>query len=62
MKKILAVSAILFSALFGAEKYAPVQQIHTDGAAKDIVVRGNHLIIGTDNGKLQVYDYLQKKW
>ncbi len=62
MKKIALIWLVMISFLFGVEKYAPVQEIHIDGAAKDMVVRGDHLIIGTDNGKLQVYDYVKKKF
>jgi WD40 repeat protein len=30
--------------------------------AKDLVIYGNDLIIGTDNGKMQVYDYVKKSF
>jgi len=52
----------MWGALWATESYTPAQQIVIDGAAKDIVLSGSHLIIGTDNGSLQVYDYVQKRF
>jgi len=50
------------AALWAAPSYAPVQQIVIDGVAKDMVLRGDRLVIGTDNSALQVYDYVQKRF
>ena len=38
----------------------PVQAIHIDGNAKDMVVHAPLVYIGTSHGKLQVYDYKKK--
>ena len=38
----------------------PIQEIAVDGVAKDIVARGDKLYIGTDSGKMQVYNYKTK--
>jgi len=38
----------------------PVQEIIVNGTAKDMVHRDNTLLIGTDSGVLQVYDYESK--
>jgi len=38
----------------------PLQKIAVDGVAKDIVARGDKLYIGTDSGKMQVYNYKTK--
>jgi WD40 repeat protein len=37
-----------------------VLEIGVNGTTKDMVLRGNDLLIGTDNGVLQVYDYKSK--
>jgi len=47
-------------ALFGVETYGPALQIEVNGMAKDIVLDGDRLCIGTDTGRLQVYDTIQK--
>ncbi len=57
------IGVLLFcAALFGEEVLAPVHQIEVNGTAKDLVLHENHLIIGTDGGRLQVYDYEAKKF
>jgi len=38
----------------------PVQEIVVNGIAKDMVLRDKELLIGTDNGMLQTYDYEAK--
>jgi WD40 repeat protein len=38
----------------------PTQEIQTNGTVKDMVLREDVLLIGTDNGILQVYDYQTK--
>lgn len=62
MKRILAVWLLLWSIVMGAQEYAPVRQIEIDGFAKDMVLRGDHLIIGTDKSSLLVYDYVKEKF
>lgn len=48
--------------IYAAEMLAPVQKIIVDGTAKDMVLDEGHLYIGTDKGKLQVYDYNEQKF
>ncbi len=48
--------------LFGANIVKPAARIEVKGIAKDMVLSGNHLIIGTSSGLLQVYDYKTKKF
>ena len=38
----------------------PVQQIEVNGVAKDMILRDNTIIVATDNGAVQVYDYEAK--
>jgi len=38
----------------------PVQEVGVNGIAKDMVLRDKELLIGTDNGVLQTYDYEAK--
>jgi WD40 repeat protein len=48
--------------VYGFENVTPFQEIRVDGVAKDIVIDGDNLVIGTDSGKLQVYDYVRKEF
>ena len=61
---IRALFVMLFGVVlvYAAETLSPVLQIEVDGISKDIVVDKQNLYIGTDNGKLQVYDYITKKF
>jgi len=52
---ILSVTCLLASSVV-----TPVQQIKVNGVAKDMVLRDNTLIVATDNGAVQVYDYEAK--
>ena len=56
MKKILI--ALFLSAIWlqGASLFSPVLEITVNGTTKDMVLRDNVLLIGTDKGVLQVYD------
>ena len=56
MKKGLLLLALCAAWVFGAENYSPAEVIVAKGMAKDIVVYGDNVYIGTDSGKLQVYD------
>jgi len=62
MKKILLSLCLSWVWTFGAEIYAPVQEIVVDGMAKDMVADSQNIYIGTDRGKLQVYDYTAKQF
>ena len=48
--------------LFADNVLTPVLQIEVNGTAKDLTLHENHLVIGTDSGRLQVYDYEVKKF
>lgn len=56
----------IFVALFlgvvyaSATVFSPVQEINMNGTTKDMVLSDKELLIGTDNGVLQVYDYEKK--
>ncbi len=60
MKKLITVWIVLLAILHAAETLTPTEQIVVAGTAKDIVADGAHLYIGTDMGRLQVYDYTAK--
>lgn len=53
---------VLFSIAytFATPTVNPVQQIEVNGVAKDMVLRDNTIIVATDNGAVQVYDYEAK--
>lgn len=57
MKKIFIVLFLSISWLQGASAFSPVLEIGVNGITKDMVLQENTLLIGTDNGVLQVYDY-----
>lgn len=57
MKKIFIVLFLNLACLQGASLLSPVLEIGVNGTTKDMVLHGNSLLIGTDNGVLQVYDY-----
>ena len=59
MKKVFIV--LFFGVLcVNATVLTPVQEIGVNGIAKDMVLRDKQLLIGTDNGVLQTYDYEAK--
>jgi WD40 repeat protein len=43
--------------LFASKIITPIQTIEANGTVRDMVLRDTTLIMGTDNGLLQVYDY-----
>jgi len=62
MKKIFTMLMLSFSWLFSFTSFQPILSIEVNGTSKDMVLLNSELIIGTDNGLLQVYDYEQKKF
>jgi WD40 repeat protein len=54
--------AVLSAFVWAAQSYTPVREIVIDGGAKDMVLRNDRLIIGTDRGTMQVYDIAQSKF
>ncbi len=48
--------------MYATQILAPVQKIIVEGVAKDMVLDEGHLYIGTDKGKLQVYDYKEERF
>ncbi|NPA27995.1 MAG: hypothetical protein GXN91_02965 [Epsilonproteobacteria bacterium] len=62
MRIVLLFLLFLFSYL-GAKDITPFLTIKVDGLAKDIALgKENQLVIGTDSGKMMVYDYKDKKF
>jgi len=62
MKKILLGLSFMIGLGYAASVVAPIQSIHIDGNAKDMVIREPFVYIGTSHGKLQVYDYKAQKF
>lgn len=60
MMRLLALFASLSVFIYAATVIEPAQQIKVDGSAKDIVLGGDILYIGTDSGKMQRYNYKTK--
>jgi WD40 repeat protein len=61
MKKIL-FTLILTTINIYANIVTPTLSIEVNGTTKDMVLRGKELIIGTDNGILEVYNYEDKNF
>ncbi len=60
MKKIFIAFLFSISWALSSSVYSPAQEIIVDGMAKDMVHRDHTLVIGTDSGKVQIYDYEKK--
>jgi WD40 repeat protein len=61
MKKFFASMFLLVGILHAASAITPIESIHIDGNAKDMVVHAPLLYVGTSHGKLQVYDFTTGK-
>jgi len=48
--------------LYATPSFAPLLQIETNGTVKDMVLDKQTLLLATDNGQIQIYDYEQKKF
>ena len=62
MKKMMILGFFVPLFMYATQILAPIQKIVVDGTAKDMVVDEEHLYIGTDKGKLQVYDFKEHKF
>lgn len=62
MKKMMILGFFVPLCMFATQILTPIQKIVVDGTAKDMVVNEEHLYIGTDKGKLQVYDFKEHKF
>jgi len=60
MKKSILFFILSSIALYATISIIPTQEIQTNGTVKDMVLRDDMLLMGTDNGVLQVYDYKNK--
>jgi len=56
MRYLFLWSILLWPYLQAATVLAPINQIEVDGSAKDIVLDGEWLYVGTDTGKMQRYN------
>ena len=56
----LLLFVLSLTCIWASPVVTPVQQIEVNGVAKDMVLHDNTLIIATDNGAVQVYDYEAK--
>jgi len=62
MGRGLIVWLLLMVGAMAAQIYTPVQTVELKGAAKDMVLAGDRLVVGTGESLLQVYDYVQKRF
>jgi len=59
VKNILLGFMFVFGSVYANAIVVPIQQIEVNGTVKDMVLSDTLLLIGTDNGMVQVYDYGQ---
>ncbi len=52
---------LIFTFTLCAAVMKPSKEIKFDGIVKDMVLRGDEIVVGTDKGKLQVYDLKKAK-
>ena len=60
MKKVFLAFFLSLTCLYSTSVHSPVLEIVVNGTVKDMVLRDKTLIIGTDSGSLQIYDYEAK--
>ena len=60
MKKVFLSCLLSLTWLYSTSVHSPVLEIVVNGTVKDMVLRDKALIIGTDSGSLQIYDYEAK--
>jgi len=60
MKYIVIVMFLTLNYSYGVSILTPAEKIVVEGVVKDMVLRGKELLIATDNGVVQVYDYETK--
>ena len=61
MKKLLLSIAILINIVW-AKELTPSLKVDVNESVKDMVLDNSTLVMGTDGGKLKVYDLEQKKF
>ena len=61
MMKTLFFYSILSLWLWATPVLNPVESIEINGTAKDMVLDGDHLVIATDMGHIEVYDSVKKE-
>ena len=62
MIKTLVVLISMYMTLYAVPVVTPSWQLDVNASVKDMVLRNNTLVIGTDNGTLKVYDLKAKKF
>ena len=61
MMKNLIFYFVLSLSLWATPTLSQVESIEINGTAKDMVLDGNHLVIATDMGHIEVYDIVKKE-
>ncbi len=62
LKRLVTILIAAVSSLLAGHVITPTAVIEVNGTAKDLVLAGSHLVIGTDSGRLQVYDYEERRF
>jgi len=60
MRKVFITLLLSITWIYATPVLVPVLEIAVNGTTKDMVLRDKELVIGTDSGMLQVYDYDKK--
>jgi len=61
MMKMLLFCCLFSLSLWATPTLSPVENIEINGTAKDMVLKGNTLVIATDMGHIEVYDTVKKE-
>ena len=59
--RTLALLSLLTIASWSVTELAPIDTLEINGTAKDMVLRGGHLVIATDMGHIEVYNTADNK-
>ncbi|RRS30636.1 MAG: hypothetical protein P794_06525 [Epsilonproteobacteria bacterium (ex Lamellibrachia satsuma)] len=59
--KMLLFCCLFSLSLWATPTLSPVENIEINGTAKDMVLKGNTLVIATDMGHIEVYDTVKKE-
>ncbi|NKQ40848.1 MAG: WD40 repeat domain-containing protein [Sulfurovum sp.] len=62
MMRLFLMFASMFGLVCATITIEPYQKIAVGGYAKDIVVHGGNIYIGTDDGRMQIYNYQTKQF
>ena len=61
MRRFLSILLLSSIFTFGVDTITPDYTIEINGTAKDMVLRGDNLVVATDMGHIEIFNYKEKK-